>query len=200
MAFEVEPAHTSDAPQMARVFQAAFSDAFNRKMLPPTEDVNVWAIENVAGGGGAQPHEVFLKICDDEGRVAAFAKWVQPVDTDDGRHENDDNQGSWPVSADKELCEVFFGTMSEHHRELMGTRRHYYLEILAVDPAYQGRGLASKLLKWGLARADEEGVEVYLSSSPEGRKVYEKYGFESRHAFSPFPAYEQLNMIRPIQR
>jgi ribosomal protein S18 acetylase RimI-like enzyme len=74
------------------------------------------------------------------------------------------------------------------------------LEILGVDPAYQGRGLASKLLKWGIARADEEGVEIYLSSSPEGRRMYEKYGFESRHSFSPFPGYEQLNMIRPIQK
>jgi ribosomal protein S18 acetylase RimI-like enzyme len=74
------------------------------------------------------------------------------------------------------------------------------LEILGVDPAYQGRGLASKLLKWGLARADEEGVEIYLSSSPEGRRMYEKYGFEGRHSFSPFPGYEQLNMIRPIQK
>lgn len=74
------------------------------------------------------------------------------------------------------------------------------LDILAVDPAYQGRGLASKLLKWGLARADEESVEVYLSSSPEGRRMYEKYGFESKDSFSPFPGYEQLNMIRPIQK
>lgn len=94
-------------------------------MLPPTEDVNVWVIKNAVGGAGAQPHEVFLKICDDEGRVAAFAKWVQPVDAHDDRHETDDDEGPWPVSADKELCEVFFGTMSEHHRELMGTRRHY---------------------------------------------------------------------------
>ncbi|KAJ5675171.1 uncharacterized protein N7477_005105 [Penicillium maclennaniae] len=158
MAFEVEPAHTSDAPQIARVFHAAFSDAFSRQMLPPTEDVKAWVIENVAGGAGAQPHEAFLKIRDDEGKVAAFAKWVLPRDAEEDQHKPD-AEGSWPVGADQELCAMFFGTMSEHHRELMGTRRHYYLEMLGVDPAYQGRGLASKLLKWGLARADEEGVE-----------------------------------------
>lgn len=74
------------------------------------------------------------------------------------------------------------------------------LEILGVHPAYQGRGLASKLLKWGLQRADEEGVEVYLSSSPEGRPMYEKNGFQGRNSFSPFPGYVQLNMIRPVQK
>lgn len=74
------------------------------------------------------------------------------------------------------------------------------LEILGVHPSYQGRGLASKLLKWGLGCADEEGVEVYLSSSPEGRLMYEKYGFQGKNSFSPFPGYVQLNMIRPAQR
>lgn len=74
------------------------------------------------------------------------------------------------------------------------------LELLGVHPSYQGRGLASKLLKWGLARADEEGVEVYLSSSPDGRFLYEKNGFqETRDPFSPFPGYEQVNMIRPAR-
>ncbi|KAJ5218078.1 uncharacterized protein N7498_000177 [Penicillium cinerascens] len=163
MTLEVEPASPSDAPQMVRVFQAAFSNAFNRTMFPPTEDVRVWAMEHLVGGNGAQPREVFLKVRDEEGKVAAFAKWIRPRSADpDGREEE---EVSWPASSDVEL----------------------YLDIIAVDPAYQGRGLASKLLKWGLARADEEGIEVYLSSSPEGRRMYEKYGFESKDSFSPFP-------------
>lgn len=77
---------------------------------------------------------------------------------------------------------------------------HADLEILGVDPAYQGRGLGSKLLKWGLSRADEEGIEVYLCSSPEGRRVYEKYGFEGKIPFALFPGREQLFMIRPNQK
>jgi GNAT superfamily N-acetyltransferase len=70
--------------------------------------------------------------------------------------------------------------------------------MLGVHPSYQGRGLASKLLKWGLDRADAEGVEAYLSSSPEGKPVYEKYGFKSVYTFSPFPGYLQEVMIRPV--
>lgn len=75
------------------------------------------------------------------------------------------------------------------------------LEILGVHPSYQGRGLASKLLKWGLARADDEGVEVYLSSSPEGKMLYDRNGFEETECrFSPWPGYEQVNMIRPARK
>lgn len=70
--------------------------------------------------------------------------------------------------------------------------------MLGVHPSHQGRGLASKLLKWGLTRADAEGVETYLSASPEGKLMYEKYGFRSVDTFSPFPNYVQDVMIRPV--
>ena len=54
-------------------------------------------------------------------------------------------------------------------------------------------------MKWGLARADEEGVEVYVSSSPNGKPIYEKYGFRAVDSFSLFPGYEQIDMVRPVQ-
>lgn len=34
------------------------------------------------------------------------------------------------------------------------------LEMLMVDPAYQGMGAGRMLVKWGLAQADEMGVDV----------------------------------------
>lgn len=70
--------------------------------------------------------------------------------------------------------------------------------MLGVHPSQQGRGLASKLLRWGLTRADAEGLEVYLSASPEGKPMYEKYGFRTVESFSPFPDYVQEAMIRPV--
>lgn len=34
------------------------------------------------------------------------------------------------------------------------------------------------LLKWGLEKADEEGLESYLEASPVGKSLYEKLGFK----------------------
>lgn len=68
--------------------------------------------------------------------------------------------------------------------------------MLGVHPSQQGRGLGSKLLKWGLVRADAEGVEVYLSASPEGKPLYEKNGFRGVDTFLPYPGYTQVAMIR----
>lgn len=68
--------------------------------------------------------------------------------------------------------------------------------MLGVQDSYQGRGLGSKLLKWGLTRADAEGLEVYLSASPAGKPLYEKNGFREVDTFSPFPGYVQVAMLR----
>lgn len=56
---------------------------------------------------------------------------------------------------------------------------HWYLAMIGVDPARQGRGYGSALLKEGLKRCDEDGVIAYLeSSSPKNVPLYERYGFE----------------------
>ena len=52
--------------------------------------------------------------------------------------------------------------------------------MLATRPEYRGQGIASRLLRWGMERAAEEKVPVFLSSSPAGKSVYERAGFEEK--------------------
>lgn len=40
-------------------------------------------------------------------------------------------------------------------------------------------------LKWGLAEADRLGLPAYLEASPNGRPLYERWGFEPLREF-PF--------------
>ncbi len=55
---------------------------------------------------------------------------------------------------------------------------HYYLSMLGVEPAAQGRGLGSRLLRPMLDRMDEEGVPGYLeSSNPRNLDFYARHGF-----------------------
>lgn len=51
------------------------------------------------------------------------------------------------------------------------------LDLLAILPEYQGRGLASKFLQWGCSRADQFGVRLYLEATGAGYPVYFKYGW-----------------------
>lgn len=56
---------------------------------------------------------------------------------------------------------------------------HWFLNMMGVDPAVQGRGLGSALLAHTLARCDEEGSPAYLEATTErSRALYERHGFE----------------------
>lgn len=55
---------------------------------------------------------------------------------------------------------------------------HLHLALLGVDPAYQGKGVGSRMVKWGTDRAQEAGVAVSLESSLSARRTYQKAGFE----------------------
>jgi ribosomal protein S18 acetylase RimI-like enzyme len=55
---------------------------------------------------------------------------------------------------------------------------HYYLNTIAVSPEAQGKGLASKLIKPFLAKADEQRVSAYTETmTPANVGLYEHYGF-----------------------
>ncbi|OQE36980.1 hypothetical protein PENCOP_c011G02907 [Penicillium coprophilum] len=203
MSLEVYPASPADAPALTQVFYGAFRSHVDTAMFPNTPDGTEWW-ENVfstaiARSVAGESNEIFFKVTEgsESGPIVAFAKWkrlTSPADHD--RHEE---QIVWPPSSDKELCDRFFWGMETQHEKWMGDRPHYYLDMLGVHPSYQGKGLGSKLLKWGLMRADAEGVEVYLAASPLGRPLYAKYGFREVDTFSPTPDYALVMMIRSPQ-
>jgi GNAT superfamily N-acetyltransferase len=49
---------------------------------------------------------------------------------------------------------------------------------MATDPAYQRRGLASKLLKHVLEMADRDGKKAYIEATVAGYPVYERLGWK----------------------
>jgi ribosomal protein S18 acetylase RimI-like enzyme len=79
----------------------------------------------------------------------------------------------------------FLRKMKEDDDFARGLRRqlapfdHWYLAVLGVDPAYQGQGCASRLLKPRLARLDKEKLPAYLETTIEDYvPMYRHFGFE----------------------
>ena len=150
--------------------------------------------------------------------IVAFAMWKLP------RHEadKDDNEDAqFPPNGDQDLCQRFFSAMDRNREKYMSSRLHYCnyafllsrfvrciqvqcpvaniiadLEIIATHPAHEGRGFASLLLRWGLQKADDEGLPVFLSASPTGRVVYERRGFRVVGMEDLTPDYKQAYMVR----
>lgn len=59
------------------------------------------------------------------------------------------------------------------------TEPHYYLSLLATNPAYSGRGLGMGLLAANLAVLDDLGAPSYLeSSNPANDRRYMALGYE----------------------
>jgi GNAT superfamily N-acetyltransferase len=66
--------------------------------------------------------------------------------------------------------------LAKHHPR----EQHWYLYVIGVEPARQGQGIASALLRSRLARCDSEGLPAYLEASKPGTvPLYEHFGFEA---------------------
>lgn len=78
----------------------------------------------------------------------------------------------------------------------MDNAKYTDLDMLATHPAHHGRGIASLLLKWGLERADRDGVPVFLAASPAGKPMYERRGFRVLGTEEIAGGYVQAYMVR----
>jgi ribosomal protein S18 acetylase RimI-like enzyme len=68
-----------------------------------------------------------------------------------------------------------FEQMAQFHPE----GPHWYLPLIGVDPAYQGRGHGDALMRYALARCDRDRLPAYLeSTNPRNVSLYVRHGFE----------------------
>lgn len=84
-------------------------------------------------------------------------------------------QANVPPARLDEVLQVF-GEMADYHPN----KPVWYLPLIAVDPAHQGKGLGSALMKHALAVCDETQTPAYLeSSNPKNMSLYKRHGFET---------------------
>lgn len=70
---------------------------------------------------------------------------------------------------------VVFEQMAGFHPQ----EPHWYLPLIAVDPARQGEGIGNRLMTHAVARCDADGAPAYLeSSNPRNIPFYQRHGFE----------------------
>jgi GNAT superfamily N-acetyltransferase len=69
------------------------------------------------------------------------------------------------------------GALEKHHP----SEEHWYLDLLATDPAHQRRGIGAALLGPTLEQCDRDGLPAYLETQkPENVAFYRRHGFEVR--------------------
>jgi len=68
--------------------------------------------------------------------------------------------------------------MDNLHRKLVPFP-HWYLQILGVEPKYQGQGFSSRLVRPVLERIDSENLPCFVDTNTEKNvAIYKRFGFE----------------------
>lgn len=49
---------------------------------------------------------------------------------------------------------------------------------MGVRPTHRRRGAASLMMQWGVSRADEMDLDMFVEASWYGSQVYRRFGFE----------------------
>ncbi|KAI1386436.1 uncharacterized protein F4822DRAFT_316442 [Hypoxylon trugodes] len=186
----------TDFPALARCFFESYED-------PPQKFFHAWFPIH---GDGTEAREAAIAeaatrlrtwqaqdptmhwhqvIDTDTGRVAGGALWN--VHTENPFASEEHMEASWfPDDGSRRYVEQ---VLEQHGapRARVGQRPQVYLFIIFTHADYRRKGVAQQFMNWGIAKADELGVEMFLDSTEIGRPFYEANGF----------IYVEKNVIRP---
>jgi ribosomal protein S18 acetylase RimI-like enzyme len=123
------------------------------------------------------------------------ALWLPP-----GVHPDEDrmSEGIRATVAPAMHDEVFatFEQMAQYHPQ----EPHWYLPLIGVDPAYQGRGFGAALMAYALARCDRDHRPAYLeSTNPRNISFYERHGFKALGRIPVGAQAALIPMLRPAR-
>jgi GNAT superfamily N-acetyltransferase len=105
---------------------------------------------------------------------AGAALWLPPGVHPDGPALNAIFKRSVPEAIGKDGA-ALMEQMGRYHPR----GPHWYLPLIGVDPACQGRGYGAALMRHALSRCDRDGAPAYLeSTNPRNITLYERHGFE----------------------
>ncbi|MFI0741069.1 GNAT family N-acetyltransferase [Streptomyces sp. NPDC021100] len=115
-------------------------------------------------------------VCERTADAAAF--WVAPEAQEKAVPDAETIQELVALLGDRA---GLFGEAVETAARHTPQEPHWSLALIGADPAAQGQGQGSALLRSGLAKADASGMPTYLESSKESNiPVYEHFGFTVR--------------------
>ncbi|CAG9986301.1 unnamed protein product [Clonostachys byssicola] len=182
-----------DLPQMLEVETSALVD----------DEVTVRCLPDYFTPAGGQVrmhgyrevlHEITVaELTDDQGRstgkILGWARWVRRLAPTAPSRSSMHRQrplrrvvlypDGFPANGDRLFAAGYFQANLDNKAEIVGQQRHWFLSTLFVRREEQGRGVGSMLISVGTEAADKEGWPAYLNSSPVGKSLYERHGFQT---------------------
>ena len=203
----------TDVPAATALLTRAFDhDPFNRQLLPDDDRRRrVYRALTQPAVARAVPYGHVFAVADDA-TLMGLAIWgpphvVLPSGPSLGMLPAIGRDLAPAVEAIPALARLSLGSPQQVSRWARAKKRavaevrrepRWHLAALATDPAHQRRGIAGRLLRHMLQRADTDRLGVWLETTdPRNVALYERYGFGTL-AYIEGPAFlpEWWTMIR----
>jgi GNAT superfamily N-acetyltransferase len=159
-----------DVCTAAFVTEPAFDHFFAGEYLPHARVFLAFLLNLRLAGGLVWVEEV-------DGRVVSASLWDPPGGTQLPQQQQD---AMWDAAAATFPADAVARLDSYDQRvhELGPRDDHYYLGVIASDPAARGRGHGAAVLRPGLVAADAAALPSFLETGTEGNLgFYSRFGF-----------------------
>ncbi|KAH9861153.1 hypothetical protein IAQ61_010890 [Plenodomus lingam] len=183
MGFVVLPALAADIGPVYDAYFAAFkNNAVTRAFFPSaTEDDLTKSdsefrkvhTQNTLQYWQTTPTQYTVKCVDTEtDKVVGMALWdiyLTPSDWKKG-------EISWLHGKEKDRADALISPLWDVRERLWGNKRYLYCHVIAVHPDHCRRGVGELLFRFGMSIAEQTNLPIYIESSKEARRLYEKMG------------------------
>jgi ribosomal protein S18 acetylase RimI-like enzyme len=170
---EVVPAGPERVEVLADVFARSFADDPIARWPLPSDEVEQRVRMNFLqfGRGFAE-----LGMLHEAGDGAGVAAWVPPGATERMVEMEIGTRASIAATTTDDGARYF--AMWDWIEEMVPEVPQWYLDLIAVAPERRGEGIGAALIRWGLERAQADGVPAVLETAqPDNVALYEHFGF-----------------------
>lgn len=171
---------TPDIPNLVRVYMTAF--AFDNVARLTHEDALEDRLQGRLESEMKQASSSVIKAVNDEtGDIVAWLGFASIGYPDsEGIVDLPGSEVAMQTVEKKSLSPLGLMMNNEFARvrhEWMSNKRYIYVGTLVTDPAHQGRGIGSALMRRATSKADSDRVPCWIESTPVARGVYHHVGF-----------------------
>jgi ribosomal protein S18 acetylase RimI-like enzyme len=206
--FEIIPIEQGDNDPLTRIGYRAFADDLLNKRLynlvdatpSEVEEDLQWRIDRNGRRMHSAGNHWFKAVATATGKPVGYSGILAPEKGKPKGFDTDDSV--MPVTMNKELHALMGEKGKALRRQHLGERDDYWCEFkplchipwdkqivqqltgaedvlsMAVDPEYQGHGIARRMMQKLCELADEAGQDIYLESTTAGLPLYKRAGFE----------------------
>ena len=179
------PASEDDLPSLIRIHKAGFAHDNPSRLMFENNDVDEAMLLHRLKARLLDPKVAVIKaVSKDTGDILGWQACCLFDKGDDlttaagfeeAKHEKKNDV--------RTLRSVLIEDALRVREDWMANKKYIYFDTLVVDPAAQGHGIGTALVRWVTDKADEKGIYCWLQSSRAAHSIYLKAGYRDVHSF-----------------